>query len=82
MKDEVPHTAGSARRALALARKGCYSVAMKLLGSERCTSSDDIKALDDLVCCHPQHDLPTLIDKHCAPLIVDSAAIIQLASNY
>ena len=51
-------------RDLAFAREGRYSVAMIVLGSKGCVSSDDIKALDDLVCHHHQHEFPQLIDKH------------------
>ena len=65
------------KESLAFAREGRYSVTMKVLGSEGCASSDDIKDLDNLLRRHTRHELPPLIDKICAPVVVDSAAIVD-----
>ena len=41
-----------------------------------------MKVLDDLVCRHSQHELPPSIDKHCAPFVVDSAAIVDALKSF
>ena len=70
------------KRALFLARKGCFRDAMRLLNSQGCAREDNTKALEELNRHHPRHQLPEWTDPLTAPLCPDSDFVLETLKKF
>ena len=81
-RSHVSLDSANAKRSLSLAREGCYSDAMRLLGSSGCTPHDDPSAVSELRSRHPHHCLPSWNTDILSPLVVTSSSVLAALHGF
>ena len=70
------------KRALFLAREGCFRDAIRSLNSQGCAQEDNTKALEELRRRHPSHQLPEWTDPLTASLCPDSDFVLEILKKF